>query len=62
MTEDLFDNEDASAGLRFGPVIMARYEGTCAACGWDIRPGDDIRADGQGEWIHADDDCERIAR
>lgn len=64
-TSDFFDNaEDAAApiGLKLGPIFMATYGGICAACGDNIVKGEDTRADGQGGWIHADDDCERMAR
>jgi len=33
-----------------GPWFIAGYHGACSACGFDIEPGDEIRADGQGGW------------
>lgn len=45
----------------FGPVFEATYEGDCASCPDPILEGEDIRADGRGGWIHADDMCERVA-
>lgn len=64
-TSDFFDNaEDAatSIGTKFGPIFMATFPGTCSACDDLIYQGEDIRADGSGGWIHADDGCERMAR
>lgn len=58
-TIDLFD--DAPEGSRLGPVFAATFESEDACCGEGIEPGEDIRADGQGGWIHADDQCERLA-
>jgi hypothetical protein len=60
-THDLFDDAEQPAGPRFGPIFMATYESNCASCGDFILQGEGIRADGQGGWIHADDDCERMA-
>ena len=57
---DLFD--DPGDAPRFGPIFMATYDGECAACDGLIAAGEDIRADGRGGWIHADDQCERVAR
>lgn len=34
-----------------GPWFEARYEGTCWACGEDIRPGDRIRPDGSSRYL-----------
>lgn len=45
----------------FGPIFTATYESDDACCGEGIQPGEDIRADGSGGWIHADDSCEAIA-
>ena len=56
---DLFD--DAAPASPFGPVFTAEFESEDACCGEGILPGEDIRADGQGGWIHADDGCERMA-
>ena len=57
---DLVD--DARLGREFGPVFMATYESDDDCCGEGIVAGEDIRADGRGGWIHADDNCERMAR
>lgn len=59
MTDDLF--EPAEPATAFGPVFTATYESHCASCYELIVPGEDARADGAGGWIHADDQCERIA-
>ena len=61
--DDFYDDpvhvaEDDSQG--FGPVFAATYEGEDSCCGEGIVPGEDIRADGDGGWIHADDQCERM--
>lgn len=59
-TPDLFDEpEDVP---RFGPIFTATYESDCESCDEGIVAGEDIRADGRGGWIHADDQCERVAR
>lgn len=57
-TPDLFDNP----GETFGPVFMAEFESDDACCGEGIVPGEDIRADGHGGWIHVDTTCERLTR
>lgn len=44
--------------LNLGPVFMAEYDGTCSGCDDPIVPGEDIRSDGEGGWVHADDQCE----
>ena len=44
-----------------GPIFTATYESDCTSCDDPIVPGEDARADGHGGWIHADDQCERIA-
>lgn len=36
------------------PVVLAQHPGECSDCGWEIDPGDPIRADGSGDWLHAD--------
>lgn len=54
---DLFDEPD-----RFGPVFTADHESDDACCGDGILPGEKIRADGSGGWIHADTQCEEWAR
>jgi hypothetical protein len=59
-TDALF--EDAQESFTFGPVFMAQYACDDDCCGEGIEPGEDIRADGQGGWIHADMTCERVAR
>jgi hypothetical protein len=33
-----------------GPWCVAEYWGSCAGCGADITPGDEIRADGYNGW------------
>jgi hypothetical protein len=37
-----------------GPYFTAGHPGHCAGCGEDIRPGDEIRADGDGGWERRD--------
>jgi hypothetical protein len=59
-TDDLFD--DVREMPMFGSVITARYESECPSCDELILPGEDIRSDGLGRYIHADDACERMAR
>lgn len=40
-----------------GPWIEAKYRsGQCSGCGRPIRPGMQIRSDGQGGWL-CDDPC-----
>jgi len=58
---DLFDDAGQESASPFGPVFAATFESEDACCGEGILPGEDIRADGQGGWIHADDGCERMA-
>lgn len=65
MTDDPFDEaKPASRGLwyGFGPIFTATYESDCPSCDDPIEPGEDIRADGWGDFIHADTQCERVAR
>ena len=57
--DDLF--ADATERPAFGPVFVAEHESDDACCGEGIVPGEDIRADGHGGWIHADTTCERLA-
>jgi hypothetical protein len=57
---DLFDS--AREPVRLGRVFMAQHESEDSCCGEGIVPGEDIRADGQGGWIHADDSCERMVQ
>ena len=45
----------------FGPIFTATYESDCESCEEGIVRGEDIRSDGAGGWIHADDPCERVA-
>jgi hypothetical protein len=45
-----------------GPVFVAGLESECASCPEPIEPGERARADGHGGWIHADAQCERVAR
>lgn len=59
VTDFLFDN--AAPASKFGPVFMAEFESEDSCCGEGIVPGEDIRADGHGGWIHADTTCERLA-
>lgn len=33
-----------------GPWFIAAYRGSCAGCGEDIEPDDEIRSDGRGGW------------
>lgn len=54
-SDDLFDEPS-----KFGPIFTAEFESEDACCGEGIVPGEDIRADGQGGWIHADTMCERM--
>ncbi len=54
--------DDAGPVRGFGPVFTATYESECPSCDETILPGEDIRADGQGSYIHADTQCERTAR
>lgn len=44
---------------RLGAVFTAEYEGSCSGCEDPVVPGEDVRADGQGGYVHADDQCER---
>ena len=37
-----------------GPVFTATYACPCSYCDEEIQDGDQIRADGFGNWIHAD--------
>ena len=46
-------------GRELGPIVTATFESDATCCGDLIVPGEDIRADGEGGWIHADDVCER---
>lgn len=57
---DLIDDADDTP--RLGPIIVAQYVGDDDCCGEGIGLGDEIRADGQGGWIHASEACERMAR
>lgn len=59
MTDDLWDEPMDG---QFGPVFTASHESGCASCPEPILPGEDARADGEGGWIHADDQCEKWAR
>lgn len=49
LSEDLFES-------RKRPVITAGYASEDACCGEGIQPGDRIRSDGEGGWIH--EECE----
>ena len=35
----------------YGPWFMARYRSDCAGCDTELRPGDQIRSDGDGGWL-----------
>lgn len=59
MTDQLF--AQPSDGPDLGPIFTATYESDDACCGEGIVEGEDIRSDGQGGWIHADDICEKLA-
>jgi len=52
-SDDLFDDVHS-----FGPVFTASYETDDSCCGNGIEPGELIRADGRGGWIHAENGCE----
>lgn len=56
MDEDLFDDADS-----LGPIFTATFESEDACCGDGIVPGEKIRADGAGGWIHAVAGCEGLA-
>ena len=36
---------------QYGPWCEAFYRGECAGCGYEIRPGNQIRSDGRGGWL-----------
>lgn len=57
---DFFD-DTPSGNIKLGPVLMAQFESEDSCCGDGIMPGEDIRADGEGGWIHAREDCEGMA-
>lgn len=57
-----FWDEPVKPGPRFGPIFVASRETDCESCEDLIVPGQDARADGQGCWIHADAQCEKVAR
>lgn len=59
MTDDDIWDEP---GPVLGPVFVASHETDCKSCVDLILPGEDARADGRGGWIHADDQCEKVAR
>lgn len=47
--------------MKLGPVFTAQYLTDCAGCDEPIVPGEDARAVGDTcEWVHADDQCERV--
>jgi len=54
--------DDAGPVGGFGPVFTAMYESECPSCDETILPGEDIRAWPGHGYIHADTQCERIAR
>lgn len=45
---------------RLGSVFTAQYLTDCSGCDEPICPGEDARSDGEGGWVHADDQCERV--
>jgi hypothetical protein len=50
---DLFDDAPAAPQeSKLGPVSTATHGGEDDCCGEGIEPGDRIRADGHGGWIH----------
>lgn len=52
-TADLFDDAPAAPQeSKLGPVFTATYGSEDDCCGEGIEPGDRIRADGHGGWIH----------
>lgn len=55
---DFYDDAEPE----FGPIFTATYESDCPSCDEPILPGEDIRADGHGDFIHADTMCEKVAR
>jgi hypothetical protein len=57
--DDFFDEAEPRSPM--GPIFTAQYECDDSCCGEGIVPGEGIRADGHGGWIHADDQCERMA-
>ena len=62
MTDSEFYDEPSPIPMTMGPVFVASYESDCPSCDEPIVPGEDIRADGHGGYIHADTQCERVAR
>jgi len=58
--DDFFD-DTPSGNIKLGPVLTAQFESEDSCCGDGIMPGEDIRADGEGGWIHAREDCEGMA-
>jgi hypothetical protein len=63
MPEDsAFYDEPSPIPMSMGPVFMASYESDCPSCDEPILPGEDIRADGRGGYIHADTMCEKVSR
>jgi len=59
---DVAEDLAPPAKPRLGPIFTAAYETECESCEDPIQSGEDTRADGRGGWIHADDQCERIAK
>lgn len=60
--DDFWDDAPDLTGPELGPIFTATYESDSSCCGDLIVPGEDIRADGCGGWIHASDECERAVR
>lgn len=55
--DHLFDDAQDS---KLGPIFCAEFESEDSCCGEGIVPGEDIRADGHGGWVHADTTCEKL--
>ena len=49
MSSSLFEHKPGG----FAPAFEAQYGGEDACCGQGIEPGQMIRSDGDGGWIHA---------
>ena len=49
MSDALFDDSPA-----LGPAFTASFDSDDACCGQGIEEGEEIRADGEGGWIHVE--------
>jgi len=58
---DFYDDAEEIEAPALGPIFTATYESDCGSCDDPIVPGEDARSDGHGGWIHADDQCEKVA-